>query len=73
MSINNDPDDVQRGNGRLIFGGAVFGMVFFIGALALLFTFGVPFGGHTDAPQQAAQPGATQQQAAQPQSQPRTH
>jgi hypothetical protein len=58
MNDNNyDPEDVQRGNGRLILVTSIVGAVLFVAAMAFLFVFGVPIG-----PMNAAQP--TQQQQA---------
>ena len=65
---NHDPEEVQRANGRLIFGGAIVGMTLFIGAMAALITFGVPFGGGPAQP--TAQTGTGQQQAAAGQARP---
>jgi hypothetical protein len=66
MSIdteNHDPEHVQRANGRLIFGGAMIGAVFFIAALAWLVLIGPP-SSHKEAGQgQPQQQAATQQQA----------
>ena len=68
-SENHDPEFVQRANGRLLFATAIFGMVFFIGAMGLLITFGVPFDGHPlgGQAQQASGQISGQQQAAGPQ------
>ena len=57
MSIdteNHDPEFVQRANGKLIFGGAMVGMVFFICAIGFLMLFGVPSSEQGGAQQQAA-------------------
>jgi hypothetical protein len=45
---NHDPEIIQRGNGRLIVGGVIFGLVFIVCAFAVLLTIGVPFGAHDE-------------------------
>jgi hypothetical protein len=70
MSIdteNHDPPHVQEANGKLIFGGAMIGAVFFIAALAWLVLIGPP-SSHKEAGQGQPQQQATSQQpAGQPQ------
>ena len=52
-SENHDPEFVREANGKLIFGGAIFGMALFICAIGALLIFGVP-GGMPGPQQQAA-------------------
>jgi hypothetical protein len=80
---NHDPEDVQRGNGRVIVGGVIFGLVFIVCAFATLLTVGVPFGAHNEqasapqsgdlhasSPPSAKQPSQQQIQQNQQQAQP---